>query len=463
MLSGYTGKGVIFGKGEPGKRGSFDVVTGNGVLRVPTGAHTLDIAYYLDESQALSLTEVPDILLTLSWPQGYHHHLTPCPSPLPSPDSLSLLVASVVDKLSPRYHFAVSAQLFYPRPAYKSAQGWATYFVGLGRVDRDMEWRTYAYDLEIEGMEGVNKRELMMLPGGIPPNPYSPEPVYDQLIVNHISKTTSEKQLYRFFSSYATIKDVQIIKGRHSFARLTVPHNESVSLIQATNGSDLDGRCISVGKINPEDVTTYHPHSNCWFCLSSQKCEERLIVEIYKHWYAAVPKGQMTDSHLLLVPIPHIGRRGDCVSEAQTELKEILKNLREKLGSFLSFEYGKTDEKRAPYHLYINILPLETTQTEWLLSKFQGDLVISPYEFHSTPQYVFPISAYTLLSLHTSESTLHELLTQVPDITGDPARVAICQLISKPELSDWRRCEDSAAEMTSTARLRHILTTSKSD
>ncbi len=456
-LTGYEGKGAIFALGTPGKRGNFDLITGNGVLNLPS-TH-LEVAYYLDESQPLSISSVPDLLISKNWPLGYHKGINPCPA-LPSETCLSASVASVADKLSPRYHFAVAAEQFYERPAYQSVQGWASYFVGLGRVSDEAEWNTWAYELEIEGIEGMSKRELMQLPNILTENPYSPIQPLEELIVKHFPKEITEKQLYRFFSSYANIKEVRIVKGRHSFARLTLPQSESHALIQATNGIDLDGRHISIGKSTPEPSKPQlkRPISSCWFCLASTKCEERLIVEIYKHWYVAVPKGQITDQHVMLVPIAHVSGRGECGTEAREEMAEVMEKIRGKLGDYLAFEYGKREEERGIYHLYINIVPLESEQIEWLQTKFQSPLTISTYEMQPNSQLALLSPVYTLLSLHTAPVPLYQVLSEVPSFKSDPARALVCVLISKPDLGDWRQCEDSAAETVNTARLRHLLT-----
>ena len=452
-FSGHEGKGVVFTTGAPGKRGNFDLVAGNGVLHLPT-TH-LEVAHYLDESQPLSISSVPDILLTSNWPLGFHQSLTSPPVP---PACLSALVASVTDKLSPRYHFAVAAGQFYARPAYKSAQGWASCFIGLGAVSEEAEWTTWAYELEIEGIETLSKRELMQLPASVTENPYSPTQPLEELIVKHFPKDSTEKQLYRFFASYATVKEVRIVKGRHSFARLLLPRNEAQTLIQATNGADLEGRLISVGKSTPEpSKPKRQPLPTCWFCLASPKCEERLIVEVYQHWYVAVPKGQMTDQHLMVVPIGHVGGREDCKAEAREELGEVLGKLRGKLGDFLAFEYGKKEE-RGIYHLYVNIVPLEAEQIDWLRTKFQAPLSISTYEFLPNAQLPSLSPPYTLLSINTASACLYQVLSEVSGSLGDPARALVCTLISKPGLADWRQCEDSPAEIGNTARIRHLLT-----
>jgi hypothetical protein len=139
-------------------------------------------------------------------------------------------------------------------------------------------------------------------------------------------------------------------------------------------------------------------------------------------------------------------------------MTEVMEKIRGKLGDYLAFEYGKRDEERGIYHLYINIVPLESEQIEWLQTKFQSPLTISTYEMQPNSQLALLSPVYTLLSLHTASVPLYQVLSEVPSFKSDPARALVCVLISKPDLSDWRQCEDSAAETVNTARLRHLLT-----
>uniref|UniRef100_A0A915B349 Cwf19-like C-terminal domain-containing protein n=1 Tax=Parascaris univalens TaxID=6257 RepID=A0A915B349_PARUN len=44
----------------------------------------------------------------------------------------------------------------------------------------------------------------------------------------------------------------------------------------------------------------------CWFCLSNVDVEKYLVVSVGSHCYAAMPKGPLTDGHLMILPIGHI-------------------------------------------------------------------------------------------------------------------------------------------------------------
>ena len=47
------------------------------------------------------------------------------------------------------------------------------------------------------------------------------------------------------------------------------------------------------------------PTGPCWFCLSSAEVEKHLVVSVGDHSYLALPKGQLNENHLLILPIAH--------------------------------------------------------------------------------------------------------------------------------------------------------------
>uniref|UniRef100_A0A7E5A247 CwfJ_C_1 domain-containing protein n=1 Tax=Panagrellus redivivus TaxID=6233 RepID=A0A7E5A247_PANRE len=45
---------------------------------------------------------------------------------------------------------------------------------------------------------------------------------------------------------------------------------------------------------------------NCWFCLSNANAEKHLIVSVGKKAYAAMPKGPLTEDHVMVLSIQHV-------------------------------------------------------------------------------------------------------------------------------------------------------------
>ena len=44
----------------------------------------------------------------------------------------------------------------------------------------------------------------------------------------------------------------------------------------------------------------------CWFCLGSPQVEKHLVASVGTHAYVALPKGELTPGHVLILPIQHV-------------------------------------------------------------------------------------------------------------------------------------------------------------
>lgn len=59
--------------------------------------------------------------------------------------------------------------------------------------------------------------------------------------------------------------------------------------------------CVSV--VNPHEPSPNPP--KCWFCLSSEAADRRLVISVGQSFYLALAKGPLTPHHCLLVPFQH--------------------------------------------------------------------------------------------------------------------------------------------------------------
>jgi|MDSY01.1.fsa_nt_gb hypothetical protein len=66
----------------------------------------------------------------------------------------------------------------------------------------------------------------------------------------------------------------------------------------------------------------YEPDSrvDCWFCLASPTCEAHLVVSLATEFYMALPKGGLSDTHVLLIPIAHCGSQAALSDVARRDL-----------------------------------------------------------------------------------------------------------------------------------------------
>ena len=64
------------------------------------------------------------------------------------------------------------------------------------------------------------------------------------------------------------------------------------------------------------------------FCLSSAEVEKHLIVSVGDHVYLALPKGDLTDDHVLICPIGHHSNQISLPEEAVQEVNKFKLALR---------------------------------------------------------------------------------------------------------------------------------------
>ncbi len=62
---------------------------------------------------------------------------------------------------------------------------------------------------------------------------------------------------------------------------------------------------VQVSIVQRHDLDDLDP-GPCWFCLGSPTVEKHLVVGLAQKVYLALPKGTLTDGHVLIVPISHI-------------------------------------------------------------------------------------------------------------------------------------------------------------
>jgi diadenosine tetraphosphate (Ap4A) HIT family hydrolase len=79
---------------------------------------------------------------------------------------------------------------------------------------------------------------------------------------------------------------------------------------------------------------------DCWFCYDNPNIEKHLIIWTTSNFYVALPKGPVTDDHLLIVTKKHISSQVEIFKDPKLaeEFLEIKKKITDHLGSYLVFE-----------------------------------------------------------------------------------------------------------------------------
>uniref|UniRef100_A0A915B4J0 Cwf19-like protein C-terminal domain-containing protein n=2 Tax=Parascaris univalens TaxID=6257 RepID=A0A915B4J0_PARUN len=107
----------------------------------------------------------------------------------------------------------------------------------------------------------------------------------------------------------------------------------------------------------------------CWFCLSNVDVEKYLVVSVGSHCYAAMPKGPLTDGHLMILPIGHI----QSLVAAPQEVRDDVQRYKEAF----TLMFDKQDKVAVVFernyktqHLQIQIVPVPKRCSKALRSSF---------------------------------------------------------------------------------------------
>ena len=70
------------------------------------------------------------------------------------------------------------------------------------------------------------------------------------LYVGNLSYSTSEDDLRRIFEPYGPVSEVRIVENR-GFGFVDLPEENMASAIAAVNGTEVDGRALTVNEARP--------------------------------------------------------------------------------------------------------------------------------------------------------------------------------------------------------------------
>lgn len=76
------------------------------------------------------------------------------------------------------------------------------------------------------------------------------------------------------------------------------------------------------------DITVFNFAEKCWFCLSSTSVEKHLVITVGEHFYLALAKGPINETHCLILPVTHIQCSALLSKESWVELDQFKDALR---------------------------------------------------------------------------------------------------------------------------------------
>ena len=235
-----------------------------------------------------------DILLSSDWPKGISNNLRQRPDGVDDERLGSALISRLTLLSRPRYHFAGLHGEHFERPPYRNhASGselskHVTRFISLAKVG-NKEKKKWLYAFNIAPLTVMDHHELVSQPQGVTDMPFREQ---------HITIDSGSKG-----DQFRWDMNAKMDEG------------------------DGRGRKRKRGEGDTGGGPP-KPAGPCWFCLSSAEVEKHLIVSVGSHVYLALPKGGLTDDHVLICPIGHHSSQISLPEEAVEEVKKFKSALR---------------------------------------------------------------------------------------------------------------------------------------
>ncbi|CAD6186691.1 unnamed protein product [Caenorhabditis auriculariae] len=288
-----------------------------------------------------------DVLLTSMWPAEVwkHSHNQPVKPVVGSP-----LISKLAAELKPRYHIAGTG-VHYERQPYRNHRvllepaRHVTRFIGLASVAND-EKQKWLYACNIKPMRKLEKEELVAQPPNASEFPY--KEVLEELKVKEVlnnmdSGKRPEGAQYRF--EMYDQDDTESRKRRNE------------------DGGPREKR----------------PAAPCWFCLSNVDAEKHLVVSVGDSCYVAMPKGPLTDDHVMILSIEHIQSLVSAPVNVRDEVEKF-KNAftlaADKMGkAMVAFERNYRTQ-----HLQVQLVPIPKTSTKSLKTAFMNAAAVAGTE-----------------------------------------------------------------------------------
>lgn len=367
-----------------------------------------------------------DVLLMNPWPADVTK-LAQAPS---SQGPEISIVQTLALRAKPRYFFAGESNIFYERaPYFDNETRTVTRFISLGHLGNTEKVRWfYAFTLS-PANEGAS--------GAPPPNTTA-------CPFNQGQKRQRDSNGF-FFSAEGEQKR-QRNDRRPPASYVCRICNEAGHYIQ-----DCPQKATREKVINPNE---------CWFCLANPNVTKHLIVSIGTEAYLTLTKGQLSvnspesipgGGHVLLIPMEHYPTFGriepaDVRERVMDEIKRykdcLCKLYAEYNYETICFEVSRIPRGSGGGHAHIQVVPIpkdliaEAEAAFRQEAEHQGvDLVEGGPEAETS---YFKVELPEKILTHTIEPSARFNLQF--------GRIALANLLGKPERADWKACTVSDKE-----------------
>uniref|UniRef100_A0A6B2L1L9 Cwf19-like C-terminal domain-containing protein n=1 Tax=Arcella intermedia TaxID=1963864 RepID=A0A6B2L1L9_9EUKA len=370
-----------------------------------------------------------DILLSNEWPKGLLNSLSDeaCPkgiSMLEYDDFGAEIVSQMTASLAPRYHFSSTPtkKIFYERQPYRNGPQFPgqrkfsiSRFFSLGEAFNNKKQR-FLYAFSLDPITTSDPEQLYQVP------PHTTEfPLIKYLWVAPEEPATKKQKT-----------EVDLSKSRF----------DGQFMGDERKPNYAQNRKRFTDNRETAKLTTGARAEQCWFCMASAVFEYHLIVSVAKHFYLAIAKGGINDSHLLISPIKHFPSQTTLPPEAYEELVKWMESLekffmsRGEVAVFFEHNYPVSNQ-----HLHIQVVPVEAREKNRIRESFviEGTRVKLdwvPVKL-GVPLVKQIDGSYFWVRLPDGSQIIARLEKKIPFSFG---RRAIASLLGHPELEDWKSC-----------------------
>nr|XP_019536953.2 CWF19-like protein 1 homolog [Aedes albopictus] len=231
-----------------------------------------------------------DLLLTSQWPSGMKPEAKGC----------SKWISWLADAIKPRYHVCGLNADYYEPPPYRN------------KPDKNTQMELATRFIALADFGNPEKKK----------NIYALvlTPVEKMRIIELIQKTTDE-----VLSPYAEMnfsesgdkgsKDDR--SGGQYFYDMNSSYDDNARK-RRSQGNRISGNQDQ----NQKRQKPTFDQEKCWFCLSSGSIEKHLIISVGEHFYLALAKGPVNETHILILSITHIQNASLLSAEQWAELNK---------------------------------------------------------------------------------------------------------------------------------------------
>ncbi|MFH4981643.1 hypothetical protein AB6A40_008352 [Gnathostoma spinigerum] len=292
-----------------------------------------------------------DLLLTSVWPAEVWKHSPNQPSKMVDG---SVLVSKLAAGLKPRYHFA-GLGTHYERSPYRNhrvlqeAAQHVTRFIGLSAVDNTNREK-WLYAFSISPMRKMSRSDLTLQP------PNASEFPYMDVLTRMVLKDQESANLHRIES------DIQY------FFDMSEEAHDPFDRGGRKRRNFTDGPRAQNARVE-----------ECWFCLSNIDVEKYLIVSVASECYLAMPKGPLTNDHVMILSVGHIQSMSaapEAVRNGIEQFKKSLTMMYEKMNKVCVF----FERNYKTHHLQVQVVPVPRSRQKVLRSSFLNAATIKNME-----------------------------------------------------------------------------------